>query len=47
MDIGAGPHGLHGHAVLIQGLEVDELFDWRFKISAAIGFHGYHDSTVT
>jgi len=41
VNIGSRPHGLNSHAFFIKGLEVNELFDWRFKISAAIGFHGH------
>ncbi len=41
MNIGSRPHGLNSHAIFIKGLEVNELFDWRFKISAAIGFNGH------
>ena len=41
MDVGTRAHRLNGHALFIQGLEIDELFYGGLEICAAVGFDGH------
>ena len=47
MDVGVGPHRLHGHAAMVHGLEIDRHPDRGFKVRAAVLLDRHASQTDT